>query len=74
MAVSNAMITGQRSPFYKLFASQWMTSAGFGVAVLVDSLLTGTLILVLQKSRTGFRKFVSESYLKGGAKLTPLQS
>ncbi|KAL1949755.1 hypothetical protein VTO73DRAFT_8636 [Trametes versicolor] len=34
----------------------WMTSAGFGVAVLVDSLLTGTLILVLQKSRTGFRK------------------
>lgn len=51
-----------------------MTSAGFGVAVLVDSLLTGTLILVLQKSRTGFRKFVSSSYLKGGAKLTPLQS
>ncbi|KAI0364326.1 hypothetical protein BV20DRAFT_1057303 [Pilatotrama ljubarskyi] len=34
----------------------WMSSAGFGFAVLVDSLLTGTLILVLRKSRTGFRK------------------
>ncbi|KAI0667840.1 hypothetical protein C8Q78DRAFT_291526 [Trametes maxima] len=34
----------------------WMTSAAFGGAVAVDSLLTGTLILVLQRSRTGFKK------------------
>ncbi|KAI0636134.1 hypothetical protein C8Q77DRAFT_1155841 [Trametes polyzona] len=34
----------------------WMTSAGFGVAVVVDSLLTGTLILALRRSRTGFRR------------------
>ncbi|KAI0648821.1 hypothetical protein C8Q79DRAFT_475733 [Trametes meyenii] len=34
----------------------WMTSAAFGAAVAVDSLLTGTLILVLQRSRTGFKK------------------
>ncbi|OJT05272.1 hypothetical protein TRAPUB_3936 [Trametes pubescens] len=33
----------------------WMTSAGFGVAAIVDTLLTGTLILALQKSRTGFK-------------------
>lgn len=33
-----------------------MTSAAFGVAVVVDSLLTGTLIVVLQKSRTGFKR------------------
>ncbi|KAI0353779.1 hypothetical protein OH77DRAFT_1427075 [Trametes cingulata] len=34
----------------------WMSSAGFGVAVLVDSMLTGTLILALRTSRTGFRR------------------
>ncbi|KAI0353785.1 hypothetical protein OH77DRAFT_1427086 [Trametes cingulata] len=34
----------------------WLTSAGFGVAVLVDFLLTGALIVVLQKSRTGFKR------------------
>ncbi|KAH9848470.1 hypothetical protein C2E23DRAFT_889120 [Lenzites betulinus] len=34
----------------------WTTSAGFGLAALVDSLLTGTLILVLHKSRTGMRR------------------
>ncbi|EIW57854.1 uncharacterized protein TRAVEDRAFT_48881 [Trametes versicolor FP-101664 SS1] len=30
----------------------WLTSAGFGVAILVDFLLAGMLVLVLQKSRT----------------------
>ncbi|KAI0636135.1 hypothetical protein C8Q77DRAFT_621556 [Trametes polyzona] len=36
--------------------AQWMTSAAFGIAVVVETLLTGTLILVLQRSRTGFRR------------------
>ena len=35
-----------------------MISALFGCAVLVDVLLTGTLIVVLLRSRTGFRQCV----------------
>ncbi|KAI0364321.1 hypothetical protein BV20DRAFT_1057299 [Pilatotrama ljubarskyi] len=48
-----------RPTFAEFEKVAWMTSAGFGVAVLVDFLLTGTLILVLQKSRTGFRRMDS---------------
>ncbi len=35
---------------------QWMASALFGCVVLVDLLLTGTLITVLLRSRTGFSR------------------
>ncbi|KAI0364320.1 hypothetical protein BV20DRAFT_1125692 [Pilatotrama ljubarskyi] len=34
----------------------WLTSAGFGIAVVVDFVLTGALIMTLQKSRTGFQR------------------
>ncbi|KAJ8469591.1 hypothetical protein ONZ51_g8892 [Trametes cubensis] len=34
----------------------WMTSAAFGAAVVIDLLLTGTLIITLHKSRTGFKR------------------
>ena len=36
-----------------------MVSIFYGVAVLVDMLLTGILIAILLKSRTGFRRSVS---------------
>ncbi|KAL1949750.1 hypothetical protein VTO73DRAFT_8631 [Trametes versicolor] len=43
-------------PTFADFANvAWLTSAGFGCAVLIDSLLTGTLIFVLHKSRTGLK-------------------
>lgn len=35
---------------------QEMMSAAFGIAVLVDCLLTTTLVLALRKSRTGFKR------------------
>ncbi len=38
--------------------NQWMVSIFYVVAVLVDILLTSTLIAVLLKSRTGFRRSV----------------
>lgn len=41
-----------------LYHPQWMVSTFYGVAVLVDILLTATLITVLLKSRTGFRRSV----------------
>ncbi|KAH9902461.1 hypothetical protein C8Q73DRAFT_6155 [Cubamyces lactineus] len=34
----------------------WLISAGFGIAVVADALLTGVLILALNRSRTGFRR------------------
>ncbi|KAI0330297.1 hypothetical protein GY45DRAFT_1434763 [Cubamyces sp. BRFM 1775] len=34
----------------------WTSSAGFGAAVAIDFLLTGTLIIALHKSRTGFKR------------------
>ncbi|KAI0326043.1 hypothetical protein GY45DRAFT_1364146 [Cubamyces sp. BRFM 1775] len=34
----------------------WLVSAGFGIAVIADALLTGVLILTLNRSRTGFRR------------------
>ncbi|KAH9896912.1 hypothetical protein C8Q73DRAFT_432890 [Cubamyces lactineus] len=34
----------------------WTTSAGFGAAVAIDLLLTGTLTITLHKSRTGFKR------------------
>ncbi|KAL7284309.1 hypothetical protein ACG7TL_001595 [Trametes sanguinea] len=35
---------------------EWLDSAAFGAVVLLDVLLTGTLIITLNKSRTGFKR------------------
>ncbi len=37
---------------------QWLISACFGMAAAADALLTGALIIVLRKSRTGFNGYV----------------
>ncbi|KAI0325088.1 hypothetical protein GY45DRAFT_1375019 [Cubamyces sp. BRFM 1775] len=52
-ASAEAFIRPTFSDFDKV---AWMTSAAFGAAVVIDLLLTGTLIITLQKSRTGFKR------------------
>ena len=36
---------------------QWMTSAAWSFAVAVETLLSATLIIVLKRSRTGFKRY-----------------
>ncbi|KAJ8486821.1 hypothetical protein ONZ51_g4568 [Trametes cubensis] len=44
-------------PLYKSYWSvTWVFSASFGVAIVVDSVLTGTLITILHRSRTGIKR------------------
>ncbi|KAJ8456694.1 hypothetical protein ONZ51_g11971 [Trametes cubensis] len=41
--------------FAKFQKHAWLTSAGFTAALLIDILLSGTLIITLHRSRTGFK-------------------
>ncbi|KAH9902465.1 hypothetical protein C8Q73DRAFT_633999 [Cubamyces lactineus] len=44
-------------PLYRSYWSvTWVFSASFGVAIVVDSVLTGTLITILHRSRTGIKR------------------
>ncbi|KAI0326048.1 hypothetical protein GY45DRAFT_1374278 [Cubamyces sp. BRFM 1775] len=37
----------------------WIFSSSFGVAIVVDSLLTGALVIVLHRSRTGIKRYIA---------------
>ncbi|EIW53510.1 uncharacterized protein TRAVEDRAFT_52638 [Trametes versicolor FP-101664 SS1] len=50
-----AFIDHDLQEFNQLTESWWLVSAIYGLAFSVDSLVTGVLIMVLLKSRTGFK-------------------
>ncbi|KAI0659796.1 hypothetical protein C8Q70DRAFT_1053625 [Cubamyces menziesii] len=58
-AVGFAVATSVESFIFETFAKfqkhAWLTSAGFTAALLIDILLSGTLIITLHRSRTGFK-------------------
>ncbi|KAI0628298.1 hypothetical protein C8Q77DRAFT_468050 [Trametes polyzona] len=51
-----ATVEGFRLPLADFKEVSWLVSAMFGFAVFVDVCLTGTLVMVLLRSRTGFKR------------------